>query len=181
MRNGQSSTSRSLGGLTPILCAVCVCVRACVRVCRCVHACVRARMRACVCACTPTRAPTAPDAPTHEPIALLQLQRPSPHGAPCSFEMFHSTPTANADDLCRSEGLLSRVSPRPSRRCPPIRSSPSTFAVGMPRNIPALCLRPHVQAMTSAHLLGASRAELGHRSPARIPASMRASVCGSPN
>ena len=55
--------------------------------------------------------------------------------APFFFSISRSMPTANADDPCRSEGTSMRVSPRPFRRHPPIRSSRSAFAVGMRRRV----------------------------------------------
>ena len=48
------------------------------------------------------------------------------------FTTFRSTPTANAEVLCRSEGTQRCVLPRPCRRYPPIRPGPSVFALGTP-------------------------------------------------
>ena len=45
------------------------------------------------------------------------------------------SPTASAKGLCGSEGTSRRVSPRPSQRYPPTRSSPSAFAVGVRRKV----------------------------------------------
>ena len=53
-----------------------------------------------------------------------------------AFEIYpRSTPTANAEGPCRSEGTQRRVLPRPLRRHHPVQSSPQAFAVGMRRKV----------------------------------------------
>ena len=55
----------------------------------------------------------------------------------------------HAEGQCPSEGTYRRVSPRPFRRHPPIRSSPSVFAVGVRRK--AAKNRPALGAESAPH------------------------------
>ena len=53
-----------------------------------------------------------------------EVERLFPAESGVFFSASRSMPTANAEDPCRSQGTKRRVSPRPFRQHPPIRSSP---------------------------------------------------------
>ena len=83
------------------------------------------------------------------------LRDPRSGRAPFFFSRSRSTPTANTEDPCRSVGTDRRVSPRPFRRYPLIRSSP--------RRSPSACAEKLSKIDPRSGRSRRSRATLGWR------------------